>query len=659
MAVATTSAQGEAPHALSSVGGGAASSMSMSSSIINDAPEQQYSLRWNDFPASMISNFRHLRDHLDFVDVTLACSKNTNYLAHKVVLSACSPYFRSILKDAAQCTHPVIIMRDVPHTDIEQLLSFMYHGEVAVSQNQLPSFLKTAEMLQIRGLTDSKDDKDEKQDKVDIQPIFNNTVGNTMDNNTTKRNHIDSVDKSPTSKRRRSYTPELTGLTSEPVSRPTSGSGSVSRMGNNAESLLGQALEGGPTILTPSKKKHRRRRSTGGNESDDGANSDADVSLNDSQIKSEPINDTINDTFDRSLFHGAFMNLQQAASYMPGPSGIQDSRMVIGRNGEQHPRIRATDPRPCPKCGKVYRSAHTLRTHMEDKHTICPGYRCVLCGTIAKSRNSLHSHMSRQHRGISTKDLPVVPMPAPFDPELAVRLFAKAGHIVDINELRARASPTNGGGGGGAGGGGATSSSSLGRRRYDTQSIDDDDGEMNADDPQDLTMGVTNRYATSTPNSILNKFNYTQNGLHQTPQHGAVSSASASNGCLPPSMSQLPAGLAAFNPLSSLQGQPNGSNPIVESFLQLLADNSSLSALGQLGPEQVAAYTAQTKALQMSALRKLANSAYGSSVMMAHAAAESPSHSAPSTSKNNERDSSVCEDDTFSDELEPDTAQPE
>jgi hypothetical protein len=84
-------------------------------------------------------------------------------------------------------------------------------------------------------------------------------------------------------------------------------------------------------------------------------------------------------------------------------------------------RVRATDPRPCPKCGKVYRSAHTLRTHMEDKHTLCPGYRCVLCGTVAKSRNSLHSHMSRQHRGISTKDLPVLPMPSPFDAELASR----------------------------------------------------------------------------------------------------------------------------------------------------------------------------------------------------------------------------------------------
>lgn len=105
-------------------------------------------------------------------------------------------------------------------------------------------------------------------------------------------------------------------------------------------------------------------------------------------------------------------------------------------------RIRATDPRPCPKCGKIYRSAHTLRTHMEDKHTVCPGYRCVLCGTVAKSRNSLHSHMSRQHRGISTKDLPVVPMPAPFDAELASRLLAKAGVKVSPNELAARASPT-------------------------------------------------------------------------------------------------------------------------------------------------------------------------------------------------------------------------
>lgn len=97
--------------------------------------------------------------------------------------------------------------------------------------------------------------------------------------------------------------------------------------------------------------------------------------------------------------------------------------VAVSRRSLDLMRVRATDPRPCPKCGKIYRSAHTLRTHLEDKHTICPGYRCVLCGTVAKSRNSLHSHMSRQHRGISTKDLPVLPMPSPFDPDLASRYY--------------------------------------------------------------------------------------------------------------------------------------------------------------------------------------------------------------------------------------------
>lgn len=151
-------------------------------------------------------------------------------------------------------------------------------------------------------------------------------------------------------------------------------------------------------------------------------------------------------------------------------------------------RVRATDPRPCPKCGKIYRSAHTLRTHLEDKHTICPGYRCVLCGTVAKSRNSLHSHMSRQHRGISTKDLPVLPMPSPFDPELASRLLSKAGVKISPAELRARASPTSG------------------TRRSDIKMEmrgDASDDEM--DDPEDLTMasGINNNNMSGRHDSMM------------------------------------------------------------------------------------------------------------------------------------------------------------
>ncbi|KAK0179367.1 hypothetical protein PV327_005125 [Microctonus hyperodae] len=84
-----------APLVPSVVGPEGTDAMAASSSSSNG--EQQYSLRWNDFHSSILSSFRHLRDEEDFVDVTLACD-SSSFTAHKVVLSACSPYFRKLLK---------------------------------------------------------------------------------------------------------------------------------------------------------------------------------------------------------------------------------------------------------------------------------------------------------------------------------------------------------------------------------------------------------------------------------------------------------------------------------------------------------------------------------------------------------------------------------
>jgi hypothetical protein len=87
-----------APLVPSAVGPGGTGAMAASSS--SSSGEQQYSLRWNDFHSSILSSFRHLRDEEDFVDVTLACD-SSSFTAHKVVLSACSPYFRRLLKVSA------------------------------------------------------------------------------------------------------------------------------------------------------------------------------------------------------------------------------------------------------------------------------------------------------------------------------------------------------------------------------------------------------------------------------------------------------------------------------------------------------------------------------------------------------------------------------
>lgn len=51
------------------------------------------------------------------------------------------------------CKHPIVILKDVGHKELVAILQFMYQGEVNVRQEDLATFLKTAEMLQIKGLT--------------------------------------------------------------------------------------------------------------------------------------------------------------------------------------------------------------------------------------------------------------------------------------------------------------------------------------------------------------------------------------------------------------------------------------------------------------------------------------------------------------------------
>jgi len=58
---------------------------------------QQYCLRWNSYPATIATQLASLRLAEDFVDVTLAC-EGQQLRAHKIVLSACSPYFMQLFK---------------------------------------------------------------------------------------------------------------------------------------------------------------------------------------------------------------------------------------------------------------------------------------------------------------------------------------------------------------------------------------------------------------------------------------------------------------------------------------------------------------------------------------------------------------------------------
>lgn len=79
-----------------------------------------------------------------------------------MVLSACSPYFQQIFV-SHQEKDPIVIMKDVPFADMKSLLDFMYRGEVSVDQERLTAFLRVAESLRIKGLTEVNDEKPQPQ----------------------------------------------------------------------------------------------------------------------------------------------------------------------------------------------------------------------------------------------------------------------------------------------------------------------------------------------------------------------------------------------------------------------------------------------------------------------------------------------------------------
>ena len=121
--------------------------------------EEKLCLKWNDFQDNVKSAFGNLREDKDFTDVTLACEDGQQVNAHKVILVASSPFFKSLLGRNKQHPNLLIYMRGIKSLDLFAILDFLYFGEANVFQQNLDSFLAIAEELQLKGLMGTNDEK--------------------------------------------------------------------------------------------------------------------------------------------------------------------------------------------------------------------------------------------------------------------------------------------------------------------------------------------------------------------------------------------------------------------------------------------------------------------------------------------------------------------
>ena len=119
--------------------------------VSNVSNDPTFKLRWHNYSTNLTNVFDELLNSEAFVDVTLTTDDGQSVKCHKVVLSACSPYFQKLFMDNP-CQHPIVILRDVDFGDLKAVVDYMYRGEVNVTKAQLGPILKAADYLKVRGL---------------------------------------------------------------------------------------------------------------------------------------------------------------------------------------------------------------------------------------------------------------------------------------------------------------------------------------------------------------------------------------------------------------------------------------------------------------------------------------------------------------------------
>ncbi|CAH0715245.1 unnamed protein product, partial [Brenthis ino] len=407
---------------------------------------QHFCLRWNNYQSSITSAFENLRDDEDFVDVTLACD-GKSLKAHRVVLSACSPYFRELLK-STPCKHPVIVLQDVAFADLLALVEFIYHGEVNVHQRSLSSFLKTAEVLRVSGLTQN----DDNQGSL-VQSVARATAAAASSPHTPP--HPAHTPQAP-------HTPTYSEKLEEALLHPPSSimrrilpPRRMSRSADNSPDVIKRARHDNnndqPQIHDFSTKNHSMVNNTRAHEQGNNGNGICNSSSSPSprlmdEVKNEPLelmcpsNPDIDRSTDDTPPHSHHRPLggppSRASSaeaddrtpppqlptspfitpadtklfasqhnYNYGMTALTDASLA-GLSSPLTPDLAGTSQvgplgtgHRCEVCGKLLSTRLTLKRHTEQQH-LQPLHsaRCTLCHKVFRTLNSLNNHKSIYHR---------------------------------------------------------------------------------------------------------------------------------------------------------------------------------------------------------------------------------------------------------------------
>ena len=113
---------------------------------------EKFCLKWNDFQENVTKSFSQMRQQSGLFDVTLVSSDQKQVSAHRLVLSACSDFFKNIFNNNNSHSHPLLYLDCVDSGEINLMLDYIYQGEVQIYQEHLDRFLEVAKKFKLDGL---------------------------------------------------------------------------------------------------------------------------------------------------------------------------------------------------------------------------------------------------------------------------------------------------------------------------------------------------------------------------------------------------------------------------------------------------------------------------------------------------------------------------
>ena len=118
--------------------------------------QEKYKINWHTYSDHLRDMLHEMMKSDELTDVTLICDDKKQFRAHKVVLSACSSVFESIIKDLPQ-NNSTIYLRGIQHQEMESILEFMYLGVATFYQERMNDFINVAKNLEVNEISKSID----------------------------------------------------------------------------------------------------------------------------------------------------------------------------------------------------------------------------------------------------------------------------------------------------------------------------------------------------------------------------------------------------------------------------------------------------------------------------------------------------------------------